>query len=74
MEGELVVVKPCDFLVVVEDDPGERTFLESAQSGVESRQFVVDELGRGPARHRCWHRKARHGDVIRPRVAATLLK
>ena len=34
MEGELVVVKPCDFLVVVEDDPAERTFLESAQSDI----------------------------------------
>ena len=34
MEGELVVVKPCGFLVVVEDDPEERMFLESAQSGI----------------------------------------
>ena len=32
MEGELVVVEPCGFPVVVEDDPEERTFLESAQS------------------------------------------
>ena len=34
MEGELVVVKLCDFQVVVEDDPEERTFLESAHSGI----------------------------------------
>ena len=37
MEGELVVVEPCGFLVVVEDDPEERTFLESAQSGILCR-------------------------------------
>ena len=33
LEGELAV-KPCGFLVVVEDDPEERAFLESAQSGI----------------------------------------
>ena len=37
MEGELVVVEPCGFLVVVEDDPEEWTFLESAQSGIRCR-------------------------------------
>ena len=37
MEGELVVVEPCGFLVVLEDDPEERTFLESAQSGIRCR-------------------------------------
>ena len=37
MEGELVVVEPCGFPVVVEDDPEERTFLESAQSGILCR-------------------------------------
>ena len=34
LEGELVVVKPCGFLVAVEDDPEERAFLESPQSGI----------------------------------------
>ena len=37
MEGELVFVKPCGFLVAVEDDPEERAFLESAQSSIRCR-------------------------------------
>ena len=34
MEGGLVVVKPRGLLVVVEDDPEGRVFIESAQSGI----------------------------------------
>ena len=29
-----------------------------------NKEFAAALVGIGSARHRCWHRKARHGDVI----------